>query len=690
MPCHTRQCRRSHLGTQLRQHNEGRLRLIFFGSITHRMIKENNATYGFLRLACIMPELRIADPDFNRDKIVAALENAAQQGVQFAVLPELCITGYTCQDLFFQKVLQDKAVETLFNLAEEIALLPLAAVVGLPLAISGKLFNCAAFIQGGHVRGLVPKTYLPNNNEFYEHRWFRSSWELPVESIQWEGNDIPIGADLLFDAENLLGCRIGIEICEDMWAVQPPSSAQALAGATILCNPSASNELLGKADYRRTLVAQQSSRCMGLYAYAGAGPWESTTDMVYSGHALIVENGVILAESRSFSFASEMITADVDLERLQHERQTNTAYGDAHLHCSFRVLPFHMPTQTNTNELQRPLARHPFVPADMQARAAHCGEIFSIQSTALARRIRHTGLSRLVLGVSGGLDSTLALLVCCHALDMLKMERDALICVTMPGFGTSSRTRNNATTLATLLGAQFREVPIGEAVNKHFSDIGHDPAVRDVTFENAQARERTQVLMDIANQVNGFVVGTGDLSEAALGWCTFNGDHMSMYHVNAGVPKTMVRYVIGWCAEELFQGETSRVLHDVIDTPISPELLPAGEETGAIQDTEATIGPYELHDFFLFYAQRHGFAPRKVFFLARKAFGDVYPPDVILQWLRLFYRRFFSQQFKRSAMPDGPKVGTVALSPRGDWRMPSDATATLWLRDLDDLACKSG
>lgn len=649
------------------------------------MRNDHNAAHGFLRLACVSPELRVADPEGNRVLLLAALRDAARQGVQLAVLPELCVTGYSCQDLFFQELLQRKAVQALLALAEDTAPLPLAFVAGLPVAVQGRLFNCAAFVQGGAVLGLVPKTYLPTSNEFYEQRWFCPSWELTVPNVRLGGENVPIGADLLFQAENDPALRVGVEICEDLWAVQPPSGGQALAGAMIICNPSASNELLGKVNYRRDLVRQQAGRCLGVYAYSGAGAWESSTDLVYSGHCLIAENGRLLAESERFGLATHSIVADVDLQSLLHDRQVTTAFGDAPVPMDYRLVSFSLPGVENRDGLRRPLPPRPFVPADPARRAANCEEIFSIQATGLARRMAHTDSRRVVLGVSGGLDSTLALLVCCRACDMLGLGREAVTCVTMPGYGTSSRTRNNATGLVSLLGARLREIPIHDVVAAHFQDIGHDPGKHDVTFENAQARERTQVLMDVANQERGFVVGTGDLSESALGWCTFNGDHMSMYHVNVGVPKTLVRYVIEWCAEELFSGEAAVVLRDIVDTPISPELLPADAATGGMQETESAIGPYELHDFFLFHVLRQGAPPRKVLFLARQAFAGVHEPEVVLRWLRVFYERFFAQQFKRSAMPDGPKVGTVALSPRGDWRMPSDAVASLWLDELQGL-----
>lgn len=639
-------------------------------------------SFGYVRIACIAPELRLAAPSENCDLLVAALEDAAAAGARIAVLPELAITGYTVQDLFYQAALQHAARETLLELAKRTAALPLAYVVGVPLALEGRLFNCAAFIQGGRICGIVPKTYLPCTGEFYEQRWFTSGRQQTSGSISLGGEDIPFGVDIVFAAENEPLCKVGIEICEDLWAVTPPSGALALAGCSILLNPSASNELLGKMAYRRDLVQQQSARCFAAYAYASAGAGESSTDLVYSGHLLVAENGQLLAACRNFSFATDMIFADVDLQRLELDRQRNSSWSEAPREGRFRSVSFTLPPSTGKLPLERPLTTTPFVPGDLTQRAAHCQEIFAIQSVGLARRVLHTGSHRVVLGLSGGLDSTLALLVCCHAFDRLELPRDGILCVTMPGPGTSKRTKNNACDLAAGLGVDLLEVSISSAVEGHLRDLSHPLDSRDVTFENAQARERTQILMDLANKEGGFVVGTGDMSEAALGWCTFNGDHMSMYHVNAGVPKTMVQYVIGWCAEEMFQGRVAEVLEDVIATPISPELLP-GDEEGCMQETECAIGPYLLHDFFLYHLVRMGFAPRKIRFLAQQAFKGQFDNAAVERWLQVFIKRFFGQQYKRSAMPDGPKVGTVALSPRGDWRMPSDALWTAWLQDFE-------
>lgn len=637
---------------------------------------------GFARVAAITPELRVADVAFNTQAVIAALEQAAARGCRLALFPELCVTGYSCADLFYQSVLLREAGAALCPIADAAHRAGIAVVVGLPLEVDGRLFNCAAFLAGGRVIGVAPKSFLPITNEYYEERWFSAAQHATRRSVFVDGTETPFGADLLFEACNLPGFVIGIEICEELWAVNPPSGNMALAGATVLLNPSASNELLGKADYRRDLVRQQSARCLAAYVYAAAGPGESTTDVVFGGHSMIAENGALLAEAERFRFDTQIIMADLDLQRLAAERLRNSSFSAAGGAHGYRVLPFDLPDPlagAEPADLLRPLTRVPFVPADLAQRARHCREIFSIQSTGLAKRLKHTSVKTVTLGISGGLDSTLALLVTIKAFDTLGLERAGIVAVTMPGFGTTARTRDNAQRLAGQLGVTLRVIPITDAVRQHFKDIGHDETVHDVTYENAQARERTQILMDLANKLGGFVVGTGDLSELALGWATFNGDHMSMYHVNAGVPKTLVRYLIEWAAEAEFSGETSAILRDICAMPITPELLPLSEDGALQQETEATIGPYLLHDFFLFYTARYGFTPRKVFYLARRAFDGMYAPAEILRWMKVFYARFFSQQFKRSAMPDGPKVGTVALSPRGDWRMPSDASSALWM-----------
>ena len=646
-------------------------------------------TLGFLRTAVISPELRVADVAFNTQAILVALDRAAAQGCQVVVFPELSVTGYSCGDLFYQALLLQETRTALSTIAAATATLGLAAVVGLPLELGGRLFNCAAFLAEGRVRGVVPKSCLPNTNEYYEERWFTPAEHRTSDVIEIEGAVVPFTPDLLFSLNGFPGCVLGVEICEDLWSVNPPSGGLALAGATVLLNPSASVELLGKVEYRRDLVRQQSARCLAAYLYAGSNPGESTTDVVFGGHSLIAENGSILVETERFQFTTQMAIADVDVQRMIHERLKSNAFSaagrkQAHTTVTFNLSNLAQPAPAPV--LARPaLSPTPFVPADPTQRAKHCQEIFTIQSIGLAKRLKHTGSKNVTLGLSGGLDSTLGLLVIIRAFDILGLDRAGIVTVTMPGFGTTARTRNNAEHLAGLLGIPLRKIPIVDAVQQHFRDIGHDPKLYNVTFENSQARERTQILMDIANQIGGFVVGTGDLSELALGWATFNGDHMSMYHVNAGVPKTLVRYLIEWSADSEFTGEVAAVLRDIAATPITPELLPLDENEALQQETEVTIGPYLLHDFFLFNVVRFGFTPRKVFFLAQQAFADKYTPAEILPWLTLFYQRFFAQQFKRSAMPDGPKVGSVALSPRGDWRMPSDASSALWRQDLEAL-----
>jgi NAD+ synthase (glutamine-hydrolysing) len=647
------------------------------------MITSEFSSFGYVRVASVAPELRVGDPAFNAEKIVAHMRAAAQEGCSVAVFPELCLTGYTCGDLFLQSTLREAAVEALQAIATASKKFPLATIVGLPIEDGGRLFNCAALVAGGEIHGIVPKTFLPTSGEYYEERWFSRAGAQSGETIRIGENEIPFGADLVFDITDRPGCRIGIEICEDLWAAEPPSGWLALGGASLLVNLSASNELLGKSAYRRDLVRQQSARCLAAYAYAGAGPWESSTDMVFSGACLLAECGQMLAEAERFDFEGAMTTADFDFQRITHERLANSSFSAAD-GTGLRRISFAIGASAETGALRRTIAPRPFVPDSESERAAHCHEIFSIQSTGLARRLLHTGSKKLVLGLSGGLDSTLAALVCIRALEKLGRPASDLLAVVMPGPGSTDRTQGNAAALAAALGAECRTIPINAAVAQHLADIGQPADLHDATYENAQARERTQILMDLANQAGGIVVGTGDLSESALGWCTFNGDHMSMYHVNSGVPKTLVRHLVTWCADEVF-GEPARgLLRDIVATPISPELLPLGKDAALVQKTEETVGPYELHDFFLFQMIRHGFGPAKIMALAEIAFDGAYTRDEIRRWLKVFCTRFFANQFKRSSMPDGPKVGTVALSPRGDWRMPSDAVAAAWLAELEE------
>ena len=642
------------------------------------------SSYGFFRVAVVSPEMRVGDVRFNTGKIIAAIDECCRRQCQLVLFPELGLTGYTCADLFYQPLLIDSARQALYHIAGHSGVVGTNIIVGLPVAMNGRLYNCAALVSHGEVVGLVPKTYLPNTGEYYEARWFTSDKDRDRDQVRWPEGEVPFGKDLLFQADSRPECIIGIEICEDLWAPSPESGRMATSGATILANLSASNEFLGKRGYRQMLVTTQSARCLASYIYASAGPGESTTDLVFSGHCMIAENGALLAETPRFQFTSQIAVADLDLQRLINERLKNSTFSRSP-GGKFRILPFHV-ADKEVGDLLRPIAAMPFVPDKDAERSDRCREIFAIQTTALARRLRAIGCSHAVIGLSGGLDSTLALLVTVKAFARLQLNRHNILAIILPGFGTSQRTKGNADKLASLLGVTCRTIVIDQAVLQHFADIGHDPDNRDVTYENAQARERTQILMDLANQVGGIMVGTGDMSELALGWCTYNADHMSMYGVNAGVPKTLVRYLVEWCAECEFSGETANVLRDICATPFSPELLPPDSQGKITQITEKTIGPYALHDFFLYHVIRLQFNPKKVLLLATRAFAADYSRAEILSWLRLFYRRFFQQQFKRSCLPDGPKVGTVALSPRGDWRMPSDASVELWWQELEELA----
>lgn len=647
-------------------------------------MKRSLKSLGMIRLAAVSPELRVADVAFNTSAIINALDEVELQGGRLAVFPEMAVSGYTCGDLFYQSRLLDEVRKAIERIAQRTVERGTTVVLGAPIMCRGRLFNCAVFIAAGEIRGIVPKSYLPNTNEFYEKRWFTSEFERSVDVLEWEGREIPFGADLLFRPEGMPEALIGLEICEDLWATEPPSGSMARSGATVFLNVSASPEVLGKQGYRRSLVQSQSARCLAAYLYASAGPGESTTDLVYAGHSLIAENGTLLSETPRFDFATRLIVTDVDVQRLQNERLKNSSFSVAPPCKDYRLVSFPL-ADTVVDTLRRPISSRPFVPSDEKERADRCQEIFAIQTTGLARRLQHTGSRKVAIGVSGGLDSTLALLVAVKAFDKLELDRKGVVAVTMPGFGTTKRTRSNAETLVGLLGAELRTISIDAAVRQHFADIGHDEAKHDVVFENAQARERTQILMDVGNQIGGPVVGTGDLSELALGWCTYNADHMSMYSVNTGVPKTLVRYLIEWCEECEFSGDVSRVLADICDTPVSPELLPPDKKGDIGQFTEEQVGPYLLHDFYLYYMVRLQFSPSKVFFLACQVFSDCFDQRTLLKWLKMFYRRFFAQQFKRSCLPDGPKIGSVVLSPRGDWRMPSDASPALWLAELERL-----
>lgn len=650
-----------------------------------------NSNLGYLRVATIVPPLEVGNVAHNVDHTVAAGKEAAARAVDIACFPELGLTGYTCADLFGQQRLVEAAGKGLFELARRTASLQPLLIVGLPVRFRSRLFNGAAVLHQGRILGIVPKSYLPNYGEFYEKRWFASGADLRDEILALDGLEIPFGTDLLFDAEGVPAVSVGIELCEDLWAPSPPSIGQALAGATVLFNLSASNDLVGKAQYRRRLVSQQSARCLAAYVYCSAGPGESTTDVVYGGHRLIAENGHLLCDERDFGFACAISTRDIDVEFLVHERCHDQTYADAAARqeragLRFRSVPFRLAeTACPAAGLQRVVEPLPFVPAADGARHEVCQEIFAIQSTGLATRLRHTGMRDVVIGLSGGLDSTLALMVCVEACNRLDLPRSGIHGITMPGYGTTKRTVANVRRMCERLAVPLAEIDIVPACRQHLADLGHPEDLHDVAFENVQARERTQILMDRANMLGGLVVGTGDLSELALGWCTYNADHMSMYAVNCGVPKTLVAFLVEYVADTWHDGALSAILRDVLATPISPELLPPDEKGLIAQKTEEVIGPYELHDFFLYYLVRCGFPPRKVFLLACRAFAKTYAEPAIGKWLALFIRRFFAQQFKRSCLPDGPKVGTIALSPRGDWRMPSDASAAAWLADCPFL-----
>lgn len=663
-------------------------------------MKNMDRSSQFLRVATATPELKVADTPSNVAAIIELLELAREKEVQVLSFPELALTGYTAGDLFYQNVLLDACEAALLRLLDaSIELDSMLFSVGLPLRHKNNLYNAAVLIQSGRILGAVPKMHLPNSWEFYEARWFSSGYDLdPNETVRIAGQEVAFGSqvfDVSVDGQHF---GLGIEICEDLWVPIPPSASLALEGASLIINLSASNELVGKAAYRRSLINQHSASLNAAYLYADAGPGESTSDLVFSGHSLITENGKLLAESPLFTDGHRSLTyADIDLDLLRSERHHNKAFS--HQRQQLQSLGYQKPRQTlvpealvatDWKQLKRFVDPHPFVPQDPKSLDEHCDTIFNIQAEGLMKRMKHTGSAHAVIGISGGLDSTLALLVTIRAYEKMGRPLSDIVAVTLPGFGTSDHTYQNAMSLMQAFGLTIREISIVDAVNQHFRDIGHDPNQHDITYENSQARERTQILMDIANQVNGLVIGTGDLSELALGWCTYNGDQMSMYGVNASVPKTLVKHLCAWQAKrqaEAGRDDIAGILDSIVATPISPELLPLDDEGQIAQHTEASTGPYELHDFFLYHVMRHSQRPSKVLRLAELAFADVeaYPPSIILHWLRVFYRRFFSQQFKRSAMPDGPKVGTVSLSPRGDWRMPSDAIARVWLDELDNL-----
>ena len=631
--------------------------------------------HGFVKTAAITPKIRVADTVYNGQIIMDSMEEASKAGAKLVVFPELCITGYTCGDLFWQNKLITAAKEELIKIAEKSRELDGIFFVGLPYDINGKIYNMAAAVSGGEVIGMVPKTYIPNYNEFYEARYFTSGQNLCTVEYLPDGTEVEVDTDLIFRCEDMPQLKIAVEICEDLWTPNPPSIGHAMAGANVIVNLSASDENTGKSQYRRELVSGQSARLLCGYIYASAGDGESTQDVVYSGHNIIAENGKILAESKRFT--NEPVYMELDVNRLESERRRMSTFvtEDVYTEIGFSL-------KLEDVELSRYIDPAPFVPGSKADRDMRCDEILMIQAMGLKKRLEHTGCQSAVIGISGGLDSTLALLVTVRAFDLLGMDHSRIAAVTMPGFGTTDRTYDNAVNLIKCLGAEFIEVDIKNAVNVHFTDIGHDSSIHDVTYENGQARERTQILMDLANKKNGMVIGTGDLSELALGWATYNGDHMSMYAVNASVPKTLVRHLVKYYADTCGDELLEKTLLDVLDTPVSPELLPPKE--GQIsQKTEDLVGPYELHDFFLYYMLRCGYEPLKIYRLAKIAFEGKYDDEFIMKWLKTFYRRFFAQQFKRSCLPDGPKVGSVAVSPRGDLRMPSDACGRIWLDELE-------
>ena len=640
--------------------------------------------YGFVKVAAAVPRVKIADCKYNAGQLESLIAIADGKGVQIITFPEMCITAYTCGDLFGQQLLLEEAEMGLMQILNNTRQLDIISILGMPIAVNSTVINAAVVIQKGKILGVVPKTYLPNYKEFYEQRWFTSALQVAEDNVRLCGQIVPMGTNLLFETSDT---TFGIEICEDLWSTIPPSSTLALQGAEILFNLSADNEGIGKHGYLRSLISQQSARCIAGYVFSSCGFGESTTDVVFAGNGLIYENGSELAHNKLFSLEEQLVISEIDVERLRAERRINTTFAASKGTVPSDKKPLRITTEfVNSKELNltRTFDMHPFVPQG-ETLNERCEEVFSIQVAGLAQRLVHTGAKTAVIGISGGLDSTLALLVCVRTFDKLELPRKNIIGVTMPGFGTTDRTYHNALSLMKSLGITIREISIKEACIQHFKDINHDINIHDVTYENSQARERTQILMDIANQTWGMVIGTGDLSELALGWATYNGDHMSMYGVNGSVPKTLVKYLVKWVAENDIDEESRITLLDIVETPISPELIPADENGEIQQKTEDLVGPYELHDFFLYYFMRFGFRPSKIYYLANIAFKDIYDEETIKKWLSTFFRRFFNQQFKRSCLPDGPKVGSISISPRGDWRMPSDASSATWLKEIENL-----
>lgn len=639
--------------------------------------------YGFVKVAAAVPRVKVADCKFNSERLEGLITIAEGKGVQILTFPEMCITGYTCGDLFAQQLLLEQAEIALIQILNSTRQLDIISILGMPVVVNSTVINAAVVIQKGKILGVVPKTYLPNYKEFYEQRWFTSALQVSENSVRLCGQIVPMGNNLLFETAET---TFGIEICEDLWATVPPSSSLALQGAEIIFNLSADDEGIGKHNYLCSLISQQSARCISGYVFSSSGFGESTTDVVFAGNGLIYENGYLLARSERFCMEEQLIINEIDVECIRAERRVNTTFAANKANCPGKEAVRISTEFVNSKDLNltRTFNPHPFVPQGSELNS-RCEEIFSIQIAGLAQRLLHTGAKTAVIGISGGLDSTLALLVCVKTFDKLGLSRKDILGITMPGFGTTDRTYHNAIDLMNSLGVSIREISIREACIQHFKDIGHDLNIHDVTYENSQARERTQILMDIANQTWGMVIGTGDLSELALGWATYNGDHMSMYGVNAGIPKTLVKHLVQWVAENGMDEASKATLLDIVDTPISPELIPADENGEIKQKTEDLVGPYELHDFFLYYFLRFGFRPSKIYFLAQTAFSGVYDDETIKKWLQTFFRRFFNQQFKRSCLPDGPKVGSISISPRGDWRMPSDASSAAWLKEIAEL-----
>ena len=639
--------------------------------------------YGFVKVAAAVPRVKVADCKFNSERLEGLITIAEGKGVQILTFPEMCITGYTCGDLFAQQLLLEQAEMALIQILNSTRQLDIISILGMPVVVNSTVINAAVVIQKGKILGVVPKTYLPNYKEFYEQRWFTSALQVSENSVRLCGQIVPMGNNLLFETAET---TFGIEICEDLWATVPPSSSLALQGAEIIFNLSADDEGIGKHNYLCSLISQQSARCISGYVFSSSGFGESTTDVVFAGNGLIYENGYLLARSERFCMEEQLIINEIDVECIRAERRVNTTFAANKANCPGKEAVRISTEFVNSKDLNltRTFNPHPFVPQGNELNS-RCEEIFSIQIAGLAQRLLHTRAKTAVIGISGGLDSTLALLVCVKTFDKLGLSRKDILGITMPGFGTTDRTYHNAIDLMNSLGVSIREISIREACIQQFKDIGHDLNIHDVTYENSQARERTQILMDIANQTWGMVIGTGDLSELALGWATYNGDHMSMYGVNAGIPKTLVKHLVQWVAENGMDETSKATLLDIVDTPISPELIPADENGEIKQKTEDLVGPYELHDFFLYYFLRFGFRPSKIYFLAQTAFSGVYDDETIKKWLQTFFRRFFNQQFKRSCLPDGPKVGSISISPRGDWRMPSDASSAAWLKEIAEL-----